>query len=959
MLKKSTAAVMCRPVTMVIMMGLGCVLFAAGPGDIRDQGGRDKASFSLNRAEIRAGALQGGKVILRDVPLGDKMKVDLELERFFVTDSDTRFVVGNRSGRDRPLDFDPNSIVLLRGQAAGYPESSVFLAITDSASVGRISLGGNTGAYAISSRDATGKDLPGGRVSIFPVSRSTSLPAGVTFCGTPSPDPATLSPLDKAVAVIAPSTIGRRQIDLAIETDYELFEMIGGNLADAATYIVSLYGAISDIYIRDVNASFYLSFVRLWDNPLDLFNEPDPLGPFLTYWNANMGAVVRDAAQFNSGRRDIPYGGAAYLSELCTPWAYSVCGYMVGAFPDPSMPSAEHYDIHVAAHELGHNCGTLHTHDYGIDTCDDFNGPQTRGTIMSYCSQTRSGGNTNTDLRLHKTVQGFILNYITANVCVITDCNENGVDDLDDIANFISADVNANNIPDECEDCNNNSVLDDLDIAGLFSTDFDGNGIPDECEPDCNNNDIPDAWDIAMGTSFDLHGNNIPDECETDCDLDGVSDYNQIMVDMTLDIDRNARLDDCQDCDLDGINDLLALNGGHNVWSASNIAGDIKEYHAVSGVQTGVSVPGFIINPQDLIITDDGRILVSSAGDSRIVQFDRTGAYVGDFVTAGLGGLNVPTSMIIGPNGNLFVASLRTDSVLEYDGTTGAFVGVFVDPPPPPLAAPGAKSLPVAYAINPFGIGFGPNGNFYVTSSTNEVMEFDGVTGAFISIFVTAASNGGLDTPRQILFKPNGNLIVASFMTKEILEYDAITGAPLGKFNNGGTDAALTFDNPWGLRYGPDGFIYASRNGAVTVPSSQQDADIAALHINSTRIYKFDANSGAFMLSYVLGNDSGLDRPTGFDFMPGDDVDCNYNLIPDACDIGFGSSLDVNANLIPDECECLPDSDGSGSVNVTDLLGLLASWGPCSPPCLPDTNFDGFVNVTDLLVLLGAWGACP
>ena len=113
------------------------------------------------------------------------------------------------------------------------------------------------------------------------------------------------------------------------------------------------------------------------------------------------------------------------------------------------------------------------------------------------------------------------------------------------------------------------------------------------------------------------------------------------------------------------------------------------------------------------------------------------------------------------------------------------------------------------------------------------------------------------------------------------------------------------------------------------------------------------------MLSYVLGNDSGLDRPTGFDFMPGDDVDCNYNLIPDACDIGFGSSPDLNNNLIPDECECLPDSDGSGSINVTDLLGLLASWGPCSPPCLPDTNFDGFVNVTDLLVLLGAWGACP
>ena len=48
-----------------------------------------------------------------------------------------------------------------------------------------------------------------------------------------------------------------------------------------------------------------------------------------------------------------------------------------------------------------------------------------------------------------------------------------------------------------------------------------------------------------------------------------------------------------------------------------------------------------------------------------------------------------------------------------------------------------------------------------------------------------------------------------------------------------------------------------------------------------------------------------------------------------------------------------------GLKQLAGRLGLLASWGPCSPPCLPDTNFDGFVNVTDLLALLGAWGACP
>ena len=56
---------------------------------------------------------------------------------------------------------------------------------------------------------------------------------------------------------------------------------------------------------------------------------------------------------------------------------------------------------------------------------------------------------------------------------------------------------------------------------------------------------------------------------------------------------------------------------------------------------------------------------------------------------------------------------------------------------------------------------------------------------------------------------------------------------------------------------------------------------------------------------------------------------------------------------------CLADVNDDNSVNVTDLLSLLAAWGSCGAPCPPDINTDGSVNVTDLLALLAAWGACP
>ena len=56
---------------------------------------------------------------------------------------------------------------------------------------------------------------------------------------------------------------------------------------------------------------------------------------------------------------------------------------------------------------------------------------------------------------------------------------------------------------------------------------------------------------------------------------------------------------------------------------------------------------------------------------------------------------------------------------------------------------------------------------------------------------------------------------------------------------------------------------------------------------------------------------------------------------------------------------CLGDIIGlDGTVNVTDLLALLAAWGP-NPGHPADTNGDDVVNVTDLLALLAAWGPCP
>lgn len=49
---------------------------------------------------------------------------------------------------------------------------------------------------------------------------------------------------------------------------------------------------------------------------------------------------------------------------------------------------------------------------------------------------------------------------------------------------------------------------------------------------------------------------------------------------------------------------------------------------------------------------------------------------------------------------------------------------------------------------------------------------------------------------------------------------------------------------------------------------------------------------------------------------------------------------------------------GDGVINVSDLLLVIAHWGPC-PDCVADANGDDVVNVNDLLTILANWGACP
>ncbi len=156
----------------------------------------------------------------------------------------------------------------------------------------------------------------------------------------------------------------------------------------------------------------------------------------------------------------------------------------------------------------------------------------------------------------------------------------------------------------------------------------------------------------------------------------------------------------------------------------------VWRYNPVSGAFVDVFVPS-VSTPSCIVFGTDGYLYVCSEGADSISKFDPvTGAYIATVVNEP--GLQ-PISLAFGSDGKLYVGgqgSSFSNQVRRYL-ITGAFETIFAS----------NGSLAVASSV-----AFGPDGNLYVGSSnTASVLRFNGTTGAFIDIFIPSGS-GGLQT---------------------------------------------------------------------------------------------------------------------------------------------------------------------------------------------------------------------
>ena len=406
-------------ITLQLMLGAPSELSfqrVATPADIASFNG---VSVSVDQTELNA-LPKSGTVRIQNFPLGTDRNVNLLLQRFEALTPDAVLVVGsiNPDGEllQRPI-ARPN-IVLLRGVIEGDPTSKVVIAFGERTTNGWIESEGRTYVLA--------KDRNNGEPFVYNINDI---------------DPEDMNWIDFQCAVdeIAHPVSSKRvtrtrnlggeciAIQMAIETDYEYSEeLFGGDLIASTEYTITLIAALSSIYITDLDAAMVISYLRLWDNPSDPWDENstvEQLYEFRTYWQSNMSDVSRHLAHFLTSRHI--GGGVAWLDAVCTSYGYGLSASLNGTFPLPLVDhDSNNWDIFLVGHETGHNVGSLHTHDYsppidgcGLGDCTDAFG----GTLLSYCSMC-SGGMSNIVLSYHPLVQEVIEDFLANDVSCSLDC---------------------------------------------------------------------------------------------------------------------------------------------------------------------------------------------------------------------------------------------------------------------------------------------------------------------------------------------------------------------------------------------------------------------------------------------------------------------------------------------------------------------------------------------------------
>lgn len=363
----------------------------------------------------------GQKLRIARVPVGDGEVKDLELERFEVWRSDAVIAV---YGPDEQLleKLPAPESRYFRGTVAGDPDSLVFISKAGERVEGFVFRGERR--FSLGSQVRIGTDGRRGiDLTVQEVEEIDEIPLdGKGFsCDLegkslrPGSRPRLSTVIDglnadaKAQAALSSAT-ATWVLNLAIDTDYELYTNSGGSSGNVTTFIGNLIAAASTIYKRDLSTDLFVSFLGIqtavgdpfvvtpgasgtWNGVTKTLSSFHALLELADRWHNSPPAAAagqpRSSTILISGKPQL--AGIAWVGTICTGdflcqngncgnadanghygGAYAFCGGIDPpgdlSVPNPDgnvnyvAPATNYWPLLQTTHELGHNVGSGHTH---------------------------------------------------------------------------------------------------------------------------------------------------------------------------------------------------------------------------------------------------------------------------------------------------------------------------------------------------------------------------------------------------------------------------------------------------------------------------------------------------------------------------------------------------------------------------------------------------------------------
>jgi len=345
------------------------------------------------------------RVRFQGVALPDGSSVDLDVRRVTLDDSELVVRIDGVPGRQ-----EDGGSVLWTGRVAGDAGSDVYLAFSRLGSRGWIRSGGET--YHLLAAAGEGNDWTRSVSHLVADSKLREFGASHPGCASDALNvPGRIPAVPHANSNGAGGGGGGSQAlgattltcRMALETDYQLFTRFG-NLQAEQTYITQLFAAASARYVEQINTVLQRVYIAYYTNPSDPWSSQDSGGnsvdlllEFQAAWDSDLPNAA-NLGHFLSGA-DLG-GGVAWLDVICNPtYGFAVSGnitIVTGLTQFPVVQGPSNWDFMVLTHEIGHNFGSPHTHDFcpPLDECAPngyFGQCQnqqvciTNGTLMSYC----------------------------------------------------------------------------------------------------------------------------------------------------------------------------------------------------------------------------------------------------------------------------------------------------------------------------------------------------------------------------------------------------------------------------------------------------------------------------------------------------------------------------------------------------------------------------------------------